>query len=278
MADVPEVCTRACDPRRPPVCLDQTSRQLLAQVTPPRPLAPGQPARQASEYARRGGCHGFLVGEPLRGWRDVTVSQPRTRIDWAHGVKDLVDVHDPDAEQLVLVQDNLNPHTPASLDEAFEPAEAERLADRLELHDTPKHGSWLNMAEIELSVLAGPCLDRRLADQATLQRRSRRGRQRATLLAVGSTGASRPLMPESSPGTSTLQFRADDLLDCDTVTVAEQLLEVNGQDRSGRDVVAAGSPGVQGEARPRRRPVSLARARRARGSRWETWALPGRLR
>jgi hypothetical protein len=106
MEDVLEVYTRAYDPRRPQVCLDETSRQLLAQVTPPRPPAPGQPAREDSEYERRGVCNAFLVCEPLRGWRDVTVSQRRTRIDWAHCVKDLVDVHYPDAEQIVLVQDN----------------------------------------------------------------------------------------------------------------------------------------------------------------------------
>ena len=115
-------------------------------------------------------CNVFVVCEPLRGWRDVTVSQRRTRIDWAHCVKDLLDVHYPDAEAVVLVQDNLNTHTPASLDEAFEPVQAKRLADRLELHYTPKHGSWLNMAEIEPSVLAEQCLNRRLADQATLER------------------------------------------------------------------------------------------------------------
>jgi hypothetical protein len=114
-------------------------------------------------------CNLFVVCEPLRGWRDVMVSARRTRIDWAHCVKDLVDVHYPDAEVIVLVQDNLNTHTPASLYAAFEPVEARRLADRLELHDTPKHGSWLNMAEIELSVLSEQCLDRRLADQATLE-------------------------------------------------------------------------------------------------------------
>ena len=115
-------------------------------------------------------CNVFVVCEPLRGWRDVTVSQRRTRIDWAHCVKDLLDVHSPDAEAVVLVQDNLNTHTPASLSEAFEPVQAKRLADRLEVHYTPKHGSWLNMAEIEPSVLAEQCLNRRLADQATLER------------------------------------------------------------------------------------------------------------
>jgi len=170
MEDVLEVYTRPYDPRRPQVCLDETSRQLLAQVIPPRPVAPGQPAREDYEYERRGVCNLFVVCEPLAGWRDVMVSDRRTRIDWAHCVKDLVDVHYPDAEQIVLVQDNLNTHTPASLYETFEPAEAKRLADRLELHYTPKHGSWLNMAEIELAVLAEQCLDRRLADRATLER------------------------------------------------------------------------------------------------------------
>jgi hypothetical protein len=170
MEDVLAVYTRPYDPRRPQVCLDETSRQLLAQVTPPRPVAPGQPAREDYEYQRGGVCNLFLVCEPLRSWRQVMVSQRRTRIDWAHCVKDLVDVHYPNAEQIVLVQDNLNTHTPASLYEAFEPAEAKRLAERLEIHYTPKHGSWLNMAEIELAVLAEQCLDRRLADRATLER------------------------------------------------------------------------------------------------------------
>jgi hypothetical protein len=170
MEDVLAVYIRSYDPRRPQVCLDETSRQLLAEVTPPRPVAPGRPAREDYEYQRQGVCNVFLVCEPLRGWRHVTVSARRTRIDWAHCIKDLVDVCYPDAEVIVLVQDNLNTHTPASLYEAFEPAEAKRLADRLGLHYTPKHGSWLNMAEIELAVLAEQCLDRRLADRATLER------------------------------------------------------------------------------------------------------------
>jgi len=170
MEDVLGVSTRPYDPLRPQVCLDETSRQLLGEVTPPRPAAPGRPAREAYEYERRGVCNVFVVCEPLRGWRHVTVSERRTRIDWAHCVKDLVDVCYPDAERVVLVQDNRNTHTPASLYEAFPPAEAKRLADKLEFHYTPKHGSWLNMAEIELGVLAGQCLDRRLADRATLER------------------------------------------------------------------------------------------------------------
>jgi hypothetical protein len=170
MEDVLEVSTRPYDPRRPQVCLDETSRQLLAEVNPPVPAAPGRPARQDYEYERRGVCNLFMMTEPLRNWRDVTVSARRTRIDWAHCVKELLEVHYPDADRVVLVQDNLNTHTPASLYEAFPPEEAKRLADRLEIHHTPKHGSWLNMAEIELSVMAEQCLDRRLADQATLER------------------------------------------------------------------------------------------------------------
>jgi len=118
-------------------------------------------------------CNLFLVCEPLAGWRQVTVSDRRTRIDWAHCVKDLVDVHYPNAEQIVLVQDNLNTHTPASLYAAFEPAEAKRLADRLELHDTPRHGSWLNMAEIELAVLSEQCLDQRSRRGLALHDRGR---------------------------------------------------------------------------------------------------------
>jgi hypothetical protein len=112
----------------------------------------------------------FLVTEPLRGWRQVRASDRRTRIDWAHCVRDLVDVHYPTAERIVLVMDNLNIHSPASLYEAFPPAEAKRLADKLEIHHTPRHGSWLNMAEIELSVLQRQCLDRRLGDRATVER------------------------------------------------------------------------------------------------------------
>jgi len=170
MEDVLDVYTRPYDPRRPQVGLDETSRQLLGDVTPPLLPAPGRPARQDYEYTREGVCNLFLVTEPLRGWRHVVVSDRRTRLDFAHVIKELVDVHYPDAEVIVLVMDNLNTHTPASLYEAFPPAEAKRLADKLEIHYTPKHGSWLNMAEIELGVLAAQCLDRRLPDRATLER------------------------------------------------------------------------------------------------------------
>jgi hypothetical protein len=170
MEDVLDVYTRSYDPARPVVCLDETSRQLLAEVRPPLPAAAGRPARHDPEYVRGGVVNLFLVTEPLRGWRQVGVSDRRTRLDWAHCVKDLVDVHYPDAERIVLVLDQLNTHSPASLYEAFPPAEAKRLADRLEVHHTPKHGSWLNMAEIELGILQRQCLDRRLADRPTLER------------------------------------------------------------------------------------------------------------
>ncbi len=170
MEDVLDVYTRPYDPRRPVLCLDETSRQLLGEVTPPLPVTPGQPARQDYEYVRGGVANLFLVTEPLRGWRQVTISDRRTRRDFAAVIQDLVEVHYPDAERLVLVLDNLNIHSPASLYEAFPPAEAKRLADKLEIHHTPKHGSWLNIAEIELSALSRQCLDRRLPDQPTLAR------------------------------------------------------------------------------------------------------------
>ena len=170
LEDVLDVYHRPYDPRRPVVCLDETSRQLLAEVRTPLPVAPGHPARHDPEYARDGVVNLFLVTEPLQGWRQVRISQQRTRIDWAHCVKDLVDGQYPDADQIVLVMDQLNTHSPASLYETFPPTEAKRLADRLEIHYTPKHGSWLNMAEIELSALQRQCLDRRLGDRAMLAR------------------------------------------------------------------------------------------------------------
>ena len=170
MEDVLDVYQRPADPTRPVVCLDETSRQLLANTRAPLPVAPGRAARHDPEYARGGVVNFFLVGEPPRGWRQVRVSDQRTRIDWAHCIQELVDVSYPAAERIVLVMDQLNTHSPASLYDAFAPAEAKRLADRLEIHYTPTHGSWLNMAEIELSVLARQCLNRRLGDRATMER------------------------------------------------------------------------------------------------------------
>jgi DDE superfamily endonuclease len=169
MEDVLDVYLRPYDPRHPQVCLDETSRQLLGEVNPPLPVASGHPARQDHEYVRKGVCNLFLVCEPLRGWRHVRVSDQRTRVDWAECVREVVDGYFPEAERITLVQDNLNTHTPASLYEAFDAAEAKRLADKLEIHYTPKHGSWLNMAEIELSVLSRQCLDQRLADRLTME-------------------------------------------------------------------------------------------------------------
>ena len=176
MEDVLEVYTRPYDPRWPQVCMDEASKQLLGEVRqplPPRPATPahhGIPAREDHEYEREGTANLFLVCEPLRGWRHVAVTARRTAVDWAHFIRDLVDIHYPQAERIVLVLDNLNTHRPASLYEAFAPAEARRLLARLEIHYTPKHGSWLDMAEIELSVLAQQCLDRRLATREQLAR------------------------------------------------------------------------------------------------------------
>ena len=165
-----DVYHRPYDPSRPIICLDETSRQVLADTRAPLSVAPGRPARHDPEYARGGVVNLFLVSEPVRGWRQVRVSAQRTRIDWAHCVKALVDGPYAAAEQIVLVLDQLNTHSPASLYEAFPPAEAKRLADKLEIHYTPKHGSWLNMAEIELSALQRQCLARRLGDRAMLER------------------------------------------------------------------------------------------------------------
>ena len=170
MEDVLSVYQRPYDPGRPVVCLDETSRQLLGELRPPLPPAPGRAARRDPEYARGGVANLFLATEPLRGWRAVLVSERRTRLDFAACVKDLVDVHYPDADTLVLVMDQLNTHSPASLYAAFPPAEAKRLADKLEIHHTPKHGSWLNMAELELSALQRQCLRRRLPDRSAMAR------------------------------------------------------------------------------------------------------------
>ena len=170
MEDVLSVYERPYDPARPVVCLDETSRQLLGEARPPLPPAPGRPARHDPEYVRGGVANVFLVAEPLRGWRDVLVSDQRTRLDFAACARRLVDVDYPDAETVVLVLDQLNTHGPASLYAAFPPAEAKRIADRLEIHHTPKHGSWLNIAELELAVLERQCLRQRFGDRAALQR------------------------------------------------------------------------------------------------------------
>jgi transposase len=170
MEDVLEVYHRPYDPKRPQVCLDETNKTLRADAREPLPMAPGRPARQDYEYVRNGGANMFLWFEPLAGKRQVQVTERRTKQDWATVVQELVDVHYPDAEKVVLVLDNLNTHTLGSLYETFAPEEARRIAERLEIHYTPKHGSWLNMAEIELSVLARDWLDRRIPGRETLRR------------------------------------------------------------------------------------------------------------
>lgn len=170
MEDVLEVYTRPYDPARPVVCLDEMSKQLVAETRTPVPTAPGQPARVDYEYERQGTANLFLTGEPLTGHRHLTVTARRTAVDFAQEVRDLLEVRYPHAERVVLVMDNLNTHKPAALYQAFTPAVARSLLERLEIHHTPKHGSWLNIAEIELSVLSRQCLDRRIPDADTLTR------------------------------------------------------------------------------------------------------------
>jgi hypothetical protein len=170
MEDVLDVYTRPHDPARPLVCLDETSKQLIAETRTPEPMRAGQPARHDYEYKRNGTANLFMLFAPLEGWRHVEVTERRTAVDFANILRDLADVHFANAEKIVLVQDNLNTHAPASLYEAFEPAEARRIIERFEWHYSPKHGSWLNLAESELAVLSSQCLDRRIADASTLAR------------------------------------------------------------------------------------------------------------
>lgn len=168
MEDVLEVYTQPYDPKRPQVCMDETSKQLLADVQEPLAMQPGQPERYDYEYKREGVANLFMFVEPLAGKRQVKVTEHRTKLDWAEAMRELADVHYPEAEKIVVVLDNLNTHSPASFYEAFEPDEAKRLTTRFEFHFTPKHGSWLNMAEIELSAMSRQCLAGRIADQETL--------------------------------------------------------------------------------------------------------------
>ena len=159
MEDVLEVYHRAYDPDKPQICLDETSKQLVAESRPSVPMRPGRCKRVDSEYRRCGVTSVFMLSEPLTGKRHVRVRSRRTQIDFAEVIRELCDQLYPDAEKVVLVMDNLNTHTIASLYEAFDPAMARRMAEKLEIHYTPKHGSWLNMAEIELSVLSRQCMN-----------------------------------------------------------------------------------------------------------------------
>jgi hypothetical protein len=173
MEDILEVYQRPYDPDRPVVCLDEQPTQLIAETRTPLAGEPGQPQRYDYEYERAGTANNFMVTEPLAGWRKVNVRATKTALDLAHEVKELLDIDYPNAEKVVLVWDNLNTHAPASLYKAFPPAEARRLLNRLEIHYTPKHGSWLDMAEIELSVFTKQCLTRRIPDIDTLRREAK---------------------------------------------------------------------------------------------------------
>ena len=168
MEDVLDLYAEEYDPARPTVGFDETSKQLIAETRVPLPMEPGKPERVDSEYERKGTANLFLVTEPHTGWRHVDVTDRRTKHDFALQMRDLVDRHFPDAERIRVVLDNLNTHTKAALYEAFPPAEARRLLRKLEFHDTPVHGSWLNIAEIEFSMLARQCLNRRIGDRDTL--------------------------------------------------------------------------------------------------------------
>jgi len=172
MEDVLEVYKRPYDPQHPVVCLDETSKQLIGEVRTPVPAAPGQVAHYDCEYIRHGVANLFMLFEPLAGRRDVEVTERRTKKDYAQCLRKLSDQMYPDAEVIVVVQDNLNTHSPASLYEAFAPAEAKRLAERFEFHYTPKHGSWLDMAEIELGILGRQCLSQRIDNIDELRRQT----------------------------------------------------------------------------------------------------------
>lgn len=169
MEDILDVYKLPHDPAKPLVCMDESSKQQVKEVRAPISMKEGKPERYDNEYERNGVSSLFMFFAPLEGWRHVEVTDRRTAEDWALQIKQLVDVYYPEAETIRLVMDNLNTHTPASLYKVFEPIEARRIASKLEIHYTPKHGSWLNMAEIELSILSRQCLDRRISDQDTLK-------------------------------------------------------------------------------------------------------------
>lgn len=169
MEDVLEVYALPLDPKHPQVCFDERPVQLLGEVNKPLPAQPGRSQRYDYEYVRKGTANLFVMCQPLAGWREVKVTDQRKKVDFAHCMKDLVDVHFPEADRIRIVLDNLNTHTAGALYEAFEPTEARRILRKLEFHYTPKHGSWLNMAEIEISILSRQSLKRRIATVGCLQ-------------------------------------------------------------------------------------------------------------
>jgi DDE superfamily endonuclease len=186
MEDVLDLYAEPYDPRRPWVCFDETPYQMVGDVLEPMEVQPGRPKRVDYEYEREGSCNLFVTVQPQEGWRDVVVTERRTAVDFAHRMKALVDELLPEAEVIRVVTDNLNTHTPASLYQAFPAEEARRIARKLEFHYTPKHGSWLNMAEIEIAVLARQCLKRRIPNRNILRQevaawQVERNEQRATI-------------------------------------------------------------------------------------------------
>lgn len=172
MEDVLELYAEPYDAAYPVVCFDESPYQLISETRVPLPLEQGQPQRYDYEYKREGTCNLFMFFQPLAGWRHVKITERRTAIDWAHCMQDLVDSHFPDAVLISVVQDNLNTHTPASLYEAFEPAEARRIISKIDFRYTPKHGSWLNMAECEFAVVLGQCLDQRIPTIGAVRRQT----------------------------------------------------------------------------------------------------------
>ena len=204
MEDVIQTVLLPYNPAYPVVCFDEASKQLFGEVRPTQQPRPGAPARVDYEYERKGVCHQLLMCEPLRGWRHVRVSARRTRQDYALCVRELVDVHYPKAVKIRMVQDNLNTHDGASLYEAFPPAEARRLLDRIEFHYTPKHGSWVNMAETEIRIMNGQCLDRRLDSQSAIAKEvasweARRNAQEARIHWTFTLAAARPQIAQTLP-------------------------------------------------------------------------------
>jgi transposase len=186
MEDVLDLYAEPYNPLRPLICTDERPCQLLEDVLEPLPMQPGRARRVDHEYERKGTCNLFIAFQPLRAWRHLKLTERRTKADFAYWLKELVDVHFPDAEVIRVVLDNLNTHTPGVLYEVFEPAEAHRLAHKLEFHFTPKHGSWLNMAELELSILVRQCLKKRIPTIDTMQSlmapwQQRRNDQRLTV-------------------------------------------------------------------------------------------------
>jgi hypothetical protein len=169
MEDVLQVYHIPYDPERPVVCMDESNKQLISSTRPSIPISPGKPLKEDDEYVRHGVADIFIAVEPMAGKRWISVTERRASVDWALFIKDLLDNKYPDASKVILVMDNLNTHAISLLYKAFPPEEALRLANRLELHFTPKHGSWLNMAEIELSALASQCLNRRISDIETMR-------------------------------------------------------------------------------------------------------------